>query len=76
MAEESEFLGATQVRRRYGDMSDMTLWRWLNNPEMGFPRPYYFGRLRFWRRSDLEAWEAMQLGARQRDGRDASRGRP
>ena len=61
------FLSAAQVRRRYGDVSDMTLWRWQNHPTMDFPTPTYFGRLRFWRIADLEAWEAQQPGAQPRE---------
>jgi hypothetical protein len=51
------FLTSTQVRVRYGSISDMALWRWLRDPQMNFPRPAYFGRLRFWRLNDLEEWE-------------------
>ncbi|MEY4965082.1 MAG: hypothetical protein RL274_665, partial [Pseudomonadota bacterium] len=28
-----------QVRARYGGISDMTLYRWLKNPNIGFPKP-------------------------------------
>ena len=38
----------------------MTIHRWLADPELQFPRPFYLGRFRFWRIAELEAWEAKQ----------------
>lgn len=54
--EAGVFLPSRKVLRRY-DVSDMTIHRWLNNPEMNFPRPVYFGRNRFWRLTELQSWE-------------------
>jgi predicted DNA-binding transcriptional regulator AlpA len=48
-------LRAGRVRRRYG-ASDMWLHRRLHD-DSGFPRPIVIGRLRFWRLSELKAWE-------------------
>jgi hypothetical protein len=45
----------------------MTIHRWLNDPELNFPRPTYFGRYRYWRIDELEHWEAEQ--ARNPNGR-------
>lgn len=53
----TSFLQARQVRDRYG-VSDMTVWRWLRDLE--FPQPVYISRYRYWRLSDIEAWEARQ----------------
>lgn len=53
---EGEFLPARRVLRRYM-ITDMTLWRWLNGENHSFPRPYYFGRHRYFRISELDAWE-------------------
>jgi hypothetical protein len=40
----------------------MTLWRWTSNKDdddddLGFPKPTYFGRFRYWRLSELLEWE-------------------
>ncbi|RWA76661.1 MAG: AlpA family phage regulatory protein [Mesorhizobium sp.] len=56
-SQSTTFLQARQVRDRY-NVSDMTIWRWLR--EQDFPQPVYIGRLRFWRLSDIEEWEARQ----------------
>jgi predicted DNA-binding transcriptional regulator AlpA len=54
------YLTAGQVRRRYGGMSDMALWRWLRDEKLGFPQPLRINRRRFWREMDLIAWETAR----------------
>jgi hypothetical protein len=51
------FLDARAVKRRYGGRSDMALWRWSRDPDLGFPTPIYIGKYRYWRLADLIAWE-------------------
>ena len=51
------YLNAAQVRSRYGGMSDMALWRWLHDDELGFPQPIRINGRRFWKASELTAWE-------------------
>jgi predicted DNA-binding transcriptional regulator AlpA len=53
------FLPASSVWNRYG-VTSMTIHRWLPDPDLQFPRPFYLGRFRFWRIAELEAWEAKQ----------------
>jgi len=53
-SDDSEFLTAAQLMGRYG-VSHMWLVRRMARD--GFPRPSYFGRLRFWRRNEIEQWE-------------------
>lgn len=53
------FLPARHVLDRYR-ISQMTLWRWVADDSMGFPKPVYLGRYRYWRIADIEAWEASQ----------------
>ena len=56
---QTTFLPAGQVRSRYG-VSDMAIWRWLHNERLGFPRPIRINGRRFWKRTELEAWEASR----------------
>jgi predicted DNA-binding transcriptional regulator AlpA len=53
------FLTAGQVRARYS-VSDMSLWRWLRDETLCFPHPMRINGRRFWRLSELEAWEASR----------------
>jgi predicted DNA-binding transcriptional regulator AlpA len=39
-----------------GGVSDMTLHRWLKDPDKEFPRPIYIGKRRYWREADVIAW--------------------
>jgi len=62
MNTQGTFLPAPKVRERYS-VSDMSLWRWLNDPDLAFPKPIYIRGRRFWRISDLEAWEISRAEA-------------
>jgi predicted DNA-binding transcriptional regulator AlpA len=53
------YLRTRQVQQRYGNCSAMWIERRLAT-DPAFPRPVYFGRYRFWKLSDLEAWEKAQ----------------
>jgi predicted DNA-binding transcriptional regulator AlpA len=53
------YIPGPKVRARYG-VTDMTIHRWLHDDDMGFPRPYYFGRFRYWLLAELETWERAQ----------------
>jgi hypothetical protein len=61
-ASDDILLTASQVRTRYGGVSDMALWRWLHDERMSFPQPLLINRRRYWRLSDLLRWEAAQAG--------------
>jgi predicted DNA-binding transcriptional regulator AlpA len=55
-----EFYPARRVWERY-DISDMTLYRWINSERMKFPKPVYLGRLRYWNISDSKEWELQRI---------------
>lgn len=52
----SRRISAHDVRHLCGGISDMSLWRWLNEPSLKFPRPIYIGRRRYWREADVIEW--------------------
>ena len=60
---EQKRIPAANVRELCGGVSEMTLWRWLNNPELKFPRPTYIGRRRYWREADVVRWLDRQSEA-------------
>lgn len=47
---------AAAVCNLCGGVSDMTLWRWLNDDALAFPRPVYIGRRRYWREAEVIGW--------------------
>jgi predicted DNA-binding transcriptional regulator AlpA len=53
----AQYLTAPMVCARYS-ITDMSLWRWLNDPKLNFPKPALVVRTRrFWLEGDLVAWE-------------------
>ncbi len=62
MQNPSKFVPARQVWERYG-VTSMTLHRWLADEAMGFPKPTYIGRFRYWEREELDAFDARRKAA-------------
>jgi predicted DNA-binding transcriptional regulator AlpA len=60
------FLPAMAVCERY-QITSMSLHRWLADEDMDFPKPLYFGRFRYWRVSELVAWERSRPRHARRD---------
>ena len=58
---EHKLISAATVRDLCGDVSDMTLWRWLNDRDMNFPEPVYIQKRRYWRETELDAWIDAQV---------------
>jgi predicted DNA-binding transcriptional regulator AlpA len=54
---------ARDVLTRYG-ISDMTLWRWLKDSKLGFPRPVVINRRRYFYEAELIAWERARVSRR------------
>ena len=53
---------AGEVRRICGDVSEMTIYRWLNRADLKFPKPVYIGRRRYWREAEIIEWLDAHAG--------------
>jgi predicted DNA-binding transcriptional regulator AlpA len=53
------FLTTEQVRKRY-NITNQTIWRWLRDPELGFPKPETIRRRRYWLEAKLDAFDAAR----------------
>ncbi len=60
VSQPNRYLTATQVRARFGDISDMTLWRWLQDETLAFPKPMVIKRRRLFREDQIVDWEQHQ----------------
>jgi predicted DNA-binding transcriptional regulator AlpA len=60
---DDAYLPAARVRQRYG-VSAMSIYRWLLDAKLRFPKPIYIGRYRYWRLSDLVAWEINRASSK------------
>ncbi|QTN34842.1 helix-turn-helix transcriptional regulator [Cognatishimia activa] len=56
------YLSSNQVQERY-QISRSSLYRWQDEPSIGFPRPVKVGHRILWRDSDLDAFDARLAGA-------------
>ena len=56
------YLNAAMVRALLGGVSDMTIWRYLNDPTLNFPKPIYIRRRRLWNEAEVVAWLQSQPG--------------
>jgi predicted DNA-binding transcriptional regulator AlpA len=51
---------ACQVRSQCGGISDMTLYRWIHDDSLAFPKPFYINRRRFWFDDEIAFWLEAQ----------------
>ncbi|WP_267428624.1 DNA-binding protein [Methylobacterium sp. GC_Met_2] len=55
------YLTGSQVRRRYGGVSQMALWRWVHEGKVDFPKPdMVLNGRHLWEESTLDAFDARQ----------------
>lgn len=57
--EHITYLTARQVRERY-QISAMSLWRWLRDDALGFPKPTVIRNRRYFEVRALDAWDLRQ----------------
>ncbi|BBC73372.1 conserved hypothetical protein [Altererythrobacter sp. B11] len=51
-----KLIGSAAVRELCGDVSDMSIWRWLHDDALNFPKPIYISRRRYWREAEILEW--------------------
>jgi predicted DNA-binding transcriptional regulator AlpA len=56
------YLTGPQVRSRY-QCSYQTIWRWMNDPKLGFPQPLKINNRNRFAIADLEAFERKRATA-------------
>lgn len=54
----TKLIKANRVCELCGGISQMTLWRWLNDDSLNFPKPIYIQRYRYWDEQSLHEWIA------------------
>jgi predicted DNA-binding transcriptional regulator AlpA len=56
-------LTSTEVLALFGDRCQMTLWRWLQDESLGFPKPTKIRRRRYWDANEIEAFRERMMSA-------------
>lgn len=55
-AEAAKYLPSRDLRERYR-VSDMSIWRWLRDDKLAFPKPTVINGRRYWLIAEIEQWE-------------------
>lgn len=55
---QKRWVRAAAVRERFGDISEQTLWRWVNKPGATFPKPVMRLGVRYWDEAELDRFDA------------------
>lgn len=61
----NNLIPARTVREILGNVSDMTLWRWLHDEhykDLNFPKPITIATRRYWKRINIESFIDQQQG--------------
>ena len=57
MRKDDPLVSAAELRKLFGGVSHMAVWRWLRLPNDPLPPPAaIISQRRFWRRSEIESW--------------------
>ena len=60
-SEDAALISRPKVRKRWGNVSETSLWRWERDPAMNFPIPILIGHRKFYRLCDIEAFERSRV---------------
>jgi predicted DNA-binding transcriptional regulator AlpA len=60
LSKAEEWLLSSQVKAIF-KFSDMALWRWLDDEELGFPKPIKVMGRNYWRQCDIAAFQERMI---------------
>jgi len=60
---EKQYIIRKNLRARYGNISEMTLWRWEHDEKLGFPRAIDINGRKYYDLAEIEAWERKRAAA-------------
>ena len=52
---DDDLISAAAVRRKFGKISKMTLWRWVADPDLSFPQPTKIRGRNYWSSHEILA---------------------
>ena len=50
---DEDLINSRELRRMFGGVSEMTIWRWLQSETVGFPKPIVISGKNYWLSGDL-----------------------
>ena len=57
MTSPKQYLTRKNLRQRYDNISEMTLWRWERDQKLGFPKAIDINGRKYFDLAAIEAWE-------------------
>jgi predicted DNA-binding transcriptional regulator AlpA len=60
---KGNLITSARVREICGNVSDSTLYRWLRTEGLGFPKPYYIRKRRYWDVEEVRQFMGTQRAA-------------
>jgi predicted DNA-binding transcriptional regulator AlpA len=58
MDDPIRYISAAETCRRVGNITTVTLWRWLKNEDLKFPRPSVINKRRYFDEAEIARWVA------------------
>jgi hypothetical protein len=52
-----QYITRKNLRRRYDNISEMTLWRWEHDAKLAFPQAVYINGRKYYDLAEIEGWE-------------------
>jgi predicted DNA-binding transcriptional regulator AlpA len=56
-ADDEAMIGSKKLSARYGNKCTLTLYRWMRDPKLNFPKPVKINNRYFWTLGQLRRWE-------------------
>ena len=57
MSPEKQYISRRKLRSRFGEISEMTIWRWERDEKLGFPKALTINGRRYYDIAEIEGWE-------------------
>ena len=60
---DRKFIIRRKLRARFGDISEMTLWRWEHDKKLAFPKAIAINGRKYYDLAEVEEWERTRAAA-------------
>ena len=63
LSSDRKFIIRRKLRARFGDISEMTLWRWEHDKKLAFPKAIAINGRKYYDLAEVEEWERTRAAA-------------
>ncbi|WP_210161013.1 helix-turn-helix transcriptional regulator [Microvirga lotononidis] len=65
LSSAKQYIVRRNLRARFGNISEMTLWRWERDKKLSFPRAIAINGRKYYDLAEIEEWERTRAAAGQ-----------